>query len=144
MPARKKTVRRARSTRPAVARRAATRLERTLKDTRKALTSAETTVEKQVRGLIKRTGVDTKKATTALRDWNARLERERKKAVKQIEGRVAEWQARAKKERRVIGRRVEEAVQNALAALNIPSRDEVHELTRKVEELSHRIERFRR
>jgi len=35
-------------------------------------------------------------------------------------------------------------VQGALAALNIPSRREVHELTRRVEELSRKIDGFRR
>jgi polyhydroxyalkanoate synthesis regulator phasin len=39
---------------------------------------------------------------------------------------------------------VDGAVRRTLAALNIPSRHEVHELTRRVEELSRRIDRFRR
>ncbi len=43
-----------------------------------------------------------------------------------------------------MGRYADEAVQGALAALNIPSRREVHELTRRVEELSRKIDGFRR
>jgi polyhydroxyalkanoate synthesis regulator phasin len=39
---------------------------------------------------------------------------------------------------------VDEAVQRTLAALNIPSRQEVHELTRRVEDLSRRVGGFRR
>ena len=57
---------------------------------------------------------------------------------------AAVLQARARKERRVFTRAVENAVQRTLAALNIPSRHEVHELTRRIEELSRRIDRFRR
>jgi len=39
---------------------------------------------------------------------------------------------------------VDDAVRRTLAALNIPSRNEVQELTRRVEELSRKIDRFRR
>jgi polyhydroxyalkanoate synthesis regulator phasin len=145
MPAKKKkVVRRARTRRAAVARRTATRLQRTLKSTQAALSSAESNVQKRVRGLIKRTGVDTRKAAATLKEWNSRFERERKKAVRRLEARISQLQERAKKERRAITRRVDETVQSALAALNIPSRHEVHELTRKVDELSRRIDRFRR
>ncbi len=142
MPAKKKVVRRPR--RATRARRAKGRLEKTWKDTQAALSSAEATVEKRVKTLVKRSGVDTRQARGALRTWRHRLDRERKKALKQLEGRLGLLQARARKERRVLTRVVEDAVQRTLAALNIPSRQEVHELTRRVEELSRRIERFRR
>jgi len=127
-----------------VARRTATRLQRTLKSTRAALSTAESNVQKRVRGLIKRTGVDTRKAAATLKEWNTRFERERKRALRRLEARISQLQERARKERRAITRRVEDTVQSALAALNIPSRHEVHELTRKVDELSRRIDRFRR
>jgi len=143
MPARRKVVRRARARR-VVARRTATRLQRTLKSTRAALSTAESNVQKRVRGLIKRTGVDTRKAAATLKEWNTRFERERKRALRRLEARISQLQERARKERRAITRRVEDTVQSALAALNIPSRHEVHELTRKVDELSRRIDRFRR
>jgi poly(hydroxyalkanoate) granule-associated protein len=93
---------------------------------------------------MKRTGVDTRKAAAALKEWNARFDRQRRKAVKVLEARVSALQARARKERRALTRRADEAVESALAALNIPSRHEVHELTRKVDELTRRIARFRR
>ena len=124
MPAKKKTARRPRAATPA--REAKSRLETTWKDTQAALSSAEATVEKRVK------------------TWSHRLERERKKALKQVEGRLAVLQTRAKKERRAVTRMVDDAVQRTLAALNIPSRQEVQELTRRVEELSSRIDRFRR
>jgi hypothetical protein len=144
MPAKKKAARRARAARRAVVRRTATGLQRTLKDTRAALTSAEASVEKRVRGLMRRAGVDPRKAAMALKAWNTRFDRERRRTLKRLEGRVGDLQTRAKKEQRAIGRMVEDAVHRGLAALNIPSRREVHELTRKVDELSRKIDRFRR
>ena len=124
MPAKKKAPRRPRVAAPA--REAKSRLETTWKDTQAALVSAEAKVEKRVK------------------TWSQRLERERKKALKQVEGRLAVLQTRAKKERRAVTRMVDDAVQRTLAALNIPSRQEVQELTRRVEQLSRRIDGFRR
>jgi hypothetical protein len=142
MPAKKKAAPRHRPA--ARARRAKGRLERTWKDTQAALSSAEATVEKRVKALVKRSGVDTRQARETLAAWRHRLDRERKKALKQVEGRLAVLQTRAKKERRAITRMVDDAVQRTLAALNIPSRQEIHELTRRVEDLSHKVDRFRR
>lgn len=141
MPA-KKAVRRPRPA--ARGRKPKSRIEQTWRDTRAALNSAEATVEKRVKALVKRSGVDTRQTREALTTWRHRLDRERKKALRQIEGRLAELQTRARKERRVITRMVDDAVQRTLAALNIPSRHEVHELTRRVEDLSRKIDRFRR
>jgi polyhydroxyalkanoate synthesis regulator phasin len=135
----------ARRSRPAArARRAKAGLERTWKDTRAALSSAEAKVEKRVQDLVKRSGVDTRQAGKALVAWRHRLDRQGRKAIKQVEGRLAVLQTRARKERRVLGRAVDDAVRRTLAALNIPSRQEIHDLTRRVEELSQRIDRFRR
>jgi CRISPR/Cas system CSM-associated protein Csm2 small subunit len=120
------------------------RLETTWKDTQAALSSAEATVEKRVEALVRRSGVDTRQARKILAAWRHRLDRERKKAVKQVEGRLAGLQIRARRERRVVTRAVDDAVKRTLAALNIPSRHEVQELTRRVEELSRKIDRFRR
>jgi RNA polymerase-binding transcription factor DksA len=142
MPAKKKPVRRPR---PAARRRKPkSRLDRTWKDTQSALGSAEATVEKRVKALLERSGVDTRHATETLVAWRHRLEHERKKALKQVEGRFTVLQARAKEERRALSRTVDEAVQRTLVALNIPSRHEVQELTRRLEELSQKIDRFRR
>jgi polyhydroxyalkanoate synthesis regulator phasin len=142
MPAKKKPARRSRPA--ARARRTKSRLEKTWKDTQAALSSAEATVEKRVESLVRRSGVDTRQARKILAAWRHRLDRERKKAMKQVEGRLAGLQSRARKERRVLTRAVEDAVQRALAALNIPTRHEVHALTRRVTELSRKIDRFRR
>jgi hypothetical protein len=140
MPARKKTVLRAATP----ARKAKSRLQKTWKETQAALSSAEGKVEKRVREIVKRSGVDTRQATQTLKAWRGRFDRERRKAVKQVEGRLSSLQVRARKERRALARTVDQAVQRALAALNIPSRQEVHELTRRVEELSRKVGGFRR
>jgi len=143
MAARKKAVRRSR-TKQSEVRRAATRLTRTWDDTREAIGSAEAKVEKRVRTLVKKTGLDARKATEAVMAWRDRVERERRRAMKRVEAEILSLQSRARKERRAMGRMVDEAVQGALAALNIPSRQEVHALTRRVEELSRKIDGFRR
>ena len=145
MPAKKKvTRRRVRTIRSTPIRRAAHRLEKTWKDTQAALSSAEATVERRVKALAKSSGVDAREAAQTLQAWRHRIERERKKAMKQVGGRLAEFQARARKERRALTRTVDEAVRRTLAALNIPSRNEIHALTQRVEELSRKIDRFRR
>ncbi|HEX9186411.1 MAG TPA: phasin family protein [Vicinamibacteria bacterium] len=143
MPAKKKPVRRARA-RKTTLDQAARRIGKTWKETQAALSSAEATVEKRVKALAKRSGVDTRQAGQAIQAWGQRLERERRKAVKRLEVRLAELQGRARKEKKALTRSVDDAVRRTLAALNIPSRNEVQELTRRVEELSKRIERFRR
>jgi hypothetical protein len=142
MPAKKKAARRSRVSAPA--RKTKSRLQKTWDETQAAITSAEATVEKKVKALAKRSGVDTRQAAEAVKAWSVRLDRERKKALKQIEGRLAVLQTRAKKEQRAVTRTVETAVQRTLAALNIPSRHEVHELTRRVDLLSRKIDGFRR
>jgi polyhydroxyalkanoate synthesis regulator phasin len=101
-------------------------------------------MEKQVRQLMKRNKIDPKEAQAMLRHLGARLQRERKRALAQLESRIKTLQARVKKERKAFGKAVDEGVQRGLAAFNIPSRQEVADLTRKVEELSRKIDSLRR
>ena len=108
------------------------------------VTDAEGRVQKQVRALLQRSRIGTRDAATMLRDVRALVERERKKGLKQLEGRFAALQSRLRTERKSAGKAVEAAVQGALARFNIPSRREVHELTRKVDELTRKIDSFRR
>jgi polyhydroxyalkanoate synthesis regulator phasin len=141
MAAKKKTARRAAR---ASKRNTGERLARSWRDARQALGEAEAKLEKQVRSLMKRSGVDMRQATLTLIAWRNRLERERRRAVSQVEDRLSLLQTRARKERRLLVRAVDDAVRGTLAALNIPSRREVQELTRRVEELSRKIDGFRR
>jgi polyhydroxyalkanoate synthesis regulator phasin len=109
-----------------------------------ALTTAEDSLEKQIRTLLKKNRISTKDASTMLDDLGSLVLRERRKALKELDARMKTLQARIHKERKVVGKMVDDGVQNALAAFNIPSRHEVAELVRKVDELSKKIDSFRR
>jgi polyhydroxyalkanoate synthesis regulator phasin len=71
-----------------------------------------------------------------------RLDREGRKAYRQMEARMVELQQRLGRDKTSLGRRVDEAVRGTLARLNIPNRREIAELTRKVDELSRKIDAF--
>ena len=109
-----------------------------------ALTTAQQEVEKQIRHLLKRNRIQAKDAAGILRELGSRADVERRKAMKDLEARLGSLQTRMKKERKVVGRAVGEAVTGALASLNIPSRREVTELTRKVDQLGAKIDAFRK
>jgi polyhydroxyalkanoate synthesis regulator phasin len=128
----------------AVPRSAGARLRETWAATLATLTSAEAEVERQIRTLLKNNNINAKDARTALRDLRTRIDRERRKALKQLDARLQVLQTRIRKERKNVSRMVEDGVQSTLAALNIPSRKEVADLTAKVQELSRKIDRVRR
>lgn len=98
---------------------ATARIRQGWRTTVSTLTSAQQAAEREVRRLVK-------------------------KNRQELEDRLGSLQGRLRKEQRVLGRRVNEAVHGALSALDIPSRKEVTELTRKVDELTRRIGSFRR
>lgn len=142
MAAKKKTALKARRTPPV--KKAAAGLAITWEGTREALGSAEAAMQRRVRALVKEGGARTQQATEAVMTWRGRFERERRKAMKQFDAQLARVQSGARRERKALSRVADEAVHNALAALNLPSRQEVQELTRRVEELSRKIDGFRR
>jgi polyhydroxyalkanoate synthesis regulator phasin len=109
----------------------------------KALAVAEAELEKQWKALVKRSGLSGKDAKGALNELRVRLEKERQRALKGIEAGVAGLQQRVKEERAILSRKADEAMKSALVAFNIPSRQEVGELTRKVNELSRKIDAFK-
>jgi hypothetical protein len=121
-----------------------TRFERTWKEALRALGAAESQAEKEIRAFVKRSGIDTRQAAAIWKQWNARLDRESRKAARRLETGLAGLQERVRKERRAVARMVDDAVRGAFAALNVPSRQEVKELTRKVNQLSRKIDAFRR
>jgi hypothetical protein len=139
----KKKTRTAAAKRPVASKLTTTRAKATgmLRETweaaRKSLSAAEAQVEKQVRSLIKRSD-----AADKLRELGTRFERERRRMTRELEGRLAGLQARVQKERKVLSRLVDDTVKSALSALNIPSRQEIHDLTRKVDELSRKIDGY--
>ena len=109
-----------------------------------SLAAAEAAVEKQVRRLLQHSQISTKDAKALLKDVNKIVARERKKAAALLGVRLVALQARARKERAVVARMASDAAQSALAAFNIPSRQEVQDLTRKVDQLSRKIASRRR
>ena len=120
------------------------RIKKTWNDTVEALSTAEARVEKEIRGLLKRNKISTRDAATAIKDVRALIGRERKKGVKELESRFASLQVRVRKEGKSASKRIDDAVLAALATFNIPSRHEVQELTRKVNELSRKIDSSKR
>lgn len=132
------------------ARRGATRrsrgnpLERTWTDTRSALRSAEARVGRKVAELVEQSGLPTHEVLRRAEAWRARLGQEGRKVRKRALARLAELQQRARRDGRSLSRGVDDAVARALAALNIPTRQEVQELSRRVERLSARVDRLRR
>ena len=140
MPKHKKPVRRKPATRPVAP---LSRLRETWLATRRALITTEQQFERQVRGLM-RNGAGSRDAARALKLLRSRAERERRKALAGLETRVQALQTRFGRERQAFGRTVRENVQSALAALNIPTRDEIARLTRQVEALSRRLDARKR
>lgn len=123
---------------------ASARAQQMLRSTVDALSAAEQEVEKQVKGLLKRNRINMDEAADMLKQFQTRVDKERRKGAKELERRLRTLQTRVKKERHHVAKLAAEGVQSALAALNIPSRKEVSELTRKVDELSKKIDRLRR
>jgi polyhydroxyalkanoate synthesis regulator phasin len=123
---------------------ATSRARKMLRDTVDALTSAEQEVERQVKSLLKKNKINMDEAAEMLKQFRSRVDKERKKGARELEARLKALQARVKKERHHVAKLAAEGVQSALAALNIPSRREVSELTHKVDELSKKIDRLRR
>jgi len=120
------------------------RIKKTWNDTVQALSTAEARVEKEIRALLKRNKISTRDAATAIKDVRALIGRERKKGMKELETRFASLQVRLRKEGKSASKRIDDAVLAALATFNIPSRHEVQELTRKVNELSRKIDSSKR
>ena len=109
-----------------------------------AFTAAEAEAQRQIGTLLKSGRLTAREAQQSIEDLSVRLQKERKKAMRQVEDRLSDVQGRVETERKNAAKTVDEAVRAALAAFNIPSRREVSELTRKVEELSGKIDGFRR
>lgn len=140
----KKAVPKGRPTRGKGPRSTGDRLRDTWYATLSALTSAEENLEQQVRLLLKRNKISTKDASGMIDDVRSLIGRERKRALKELEARIGTLQGRVRKERKALSRLVSDTVQGTLSRFNIPSRQEVAELTRKVDQLSRKIDAFPR
>jgi len=135
---------RAASPRAGQPRAAGDRLRETWDATVEAVTSAEAEAERQLRRILARNKIKPADARTALLAFRARVEKQRRQAGRELETKLAALQQRLRRDGRSLGRAVGEAVRGTLVALNIPSRHEVSELTSKVDELSRKIDGYRR
>lgn len=108
-----------------------------------ALTAAEEEMARQVRRLLRRNRITPADAATALADFRVRFARERARARRRIDSGASDIATRLDHERKSVARALDSAVHGALASFDIPSRQEVTQLTRKVDELSRRIESLR-
>jgi len=109
-----------------------------------ALSKAEAGVETRVKALLRNNKLNVEDGAELLREFRKSVDKERQRAMKDLEVRLAGLQQRVRKEGKNVAKMADDAVQSGLAALNIPSRREVALLTRKVEELSKRIGTLRR
>jgi polyhydroxyalkanoate synthesis regulator phasin len=106
--------------------------------------TAEAKVERQVRSLVRKNRISSKDAAAFLSGLQGRVESERRRAFKTIDHGLKTLQARVRRESHAASRLAEETVRRTLAALNIPSRREILELTHKVDELSRKIGSLKR
>jgi poly(hydroxyalkanoate) granule associated protein phasin len=149
MPSKKKsspTGRTRTRTRPTVdrAHAAGNRIRETWEATVDAVTSAEAEAERRLRRILARNKIKPADARTALLAFRARVQKQRRKAGRELETKLSALQQRLRRDGKSLGRAVSEAVRGTLVALNIPSRREVSELTSKVDELSRKIDGYRR
>jgi hypothetical protein len=129
---------------PTVQARAKQALQQRWNATLKGLTAAQRAAEKQVGLLLERNRIGRDEAGAALKQLAARFARERRKLARQLDGSLKTFQGRLRKQRKVAAHNVGEAVHRTLAALNIPSRQEIAELTAKVSALSRKIDNLKR
>jgi hypothetical protein len=120
------------------------RLGTSWKDTRRALVSAEQRVSRKVAQLVQQSGLPTREVVKRAEALRTRLGQQGRQARKLALARLAALQQRARRDGRFLGRSIDDAVARALAALNIPTRQEVQELSRRVERLSARVDKLRR
>ena len=134
-----------RKTRPAArTRAAANRNDSRWDDARRALRSAKGELGRRVADLARRGGIDTTRLARRADALRSRLDRDGRKARKRLEAGLVQLQKRAQRERRTLAHAADGAVARALAALNIPTRRELQELSRRVEQLSSRVAALRR
>lgn len=116
----------------------------TLKDAKSALVHAEGALARRVAAFARRQGIDTKQLARRADRWRVRLDHEGRRARKGIEARFTELHQRARRDRRMLARAADGAVARTLGALNIPTRSEIQQLSRRVEQLANRVGSQRR
>lgn len=77
-------------------------------------------------------------------DVSGRVRKGTRRLRRDIAERATTLQHRVERERKSVMHRIDGAVKSALASLNIPTRGEIQQLTRRVEELSRKVDRLKR
>lgn len=111
---------------------------------RVALKAAPATAQARVKALIASGKPALKRAQAFVSETGHNLSRQTRSIRKDFAHRVSDIGSRVEKERKSLARKVEGAVKTTLASLNIPTRSEINLLTRRVEELSRKIETLKR
>jgi hypothetical protein len=111
---------------------------------KQALGAAEVRTAKRVKALIESNRGSVEEAAAALARFGAELAKQRERRLGEIQAQLETFSERLGKERRRVAKLARQKAQGALAGLDIPSRREVTELTRKVEELGRKIDSLRK
>jgi hypothetical protein len=131
-------------TRKHTAQAARTGLKQAWERAKQALGAAEVKTAKRVKALIESNRGSVEEAAAALARFGAELARQREKRLGEIQAQLKTLSDRLGNERRRVAKLARQKARGALAGLDIPSRREVTELTRKVEELGLKIDSLRR
>ena len=83
------------------------------------------------------------KAFNSLVEAGEKFETRGKKRFTLVKGRVQEAREAAEKEFGKLGSTLDDQVANAVAKLGVPSRDEIQRLTKRVEELTAKVDKIK-
>lgn len=108
-----------------------------------AVHRAQTSAEQQLRQAMKQNRFHTREIRDGVTNLRKRFEQDWARLSRDLEGQMNSFEARVARERDAAGRAVDDGIRNALAAVNIPSRREIADLTRKVDKLSKKIDSLR-
>lgn len=108
------------------------------------LKAAPAAAQARVQALLDRGKPALKRARKFVSETSSNLSKQTHSIRKDLAHRVSDIGTRVEKERKSLGLKVEGAVKTTLASLNIPTRSEINLLTRRVEELSRKIDSLKR
>jgi poly(hydroxyalkanoate) granule associated protein phasin len=106
-----------------------------------ALDERQRELQRQL-GALRRGRLNPGSLSEGLQAVRLRLDRERRKATHDLEKTLSALQARFREQRSLFADRMEETLRRTLAAFDVPSRQEVTILIRRVEQLSRKIDRL--
>jgi len=105
-----------------------------------AIGTASGRAERRVKDLIKSSQPALERARGFVNQTGRSFSRQTEGLRTDLAQRVSELGTRVEEERKSLGKKVDGAVKNTLASLNIPTRSEINLLARRVEQLSRKID----